>query len=211
MNAGFSNLDSLKKQLLAGTLKNDLRFDAVITALGLGVAAQFANFCNRKFSRVVNDTAVFPADRCEFILPRLPLEAITLAEIKTTEALGWVTQTDPNFIRAIDLASGIVNTGPGDAGPYYAQLRFTYTGGYFWETLEPDDAAYPTALPAGATAIPDDLYQAWLLQCRHIWSTMDKVGTDILKDGKSASIRFPEEFAPTVQKTISQFTRYTLV
>jgi hypothetical protein len=211
MNAGFSNLDFLKKQLLASTLKNDVRFDKTIAALGLGVAAQFGNLCNRQFRRVVNDTAIFPADRAEFILPRTPVEAVTLAEIKNTEVEGWVTQTDPNFIRAINLSAGIVDCGPGDAGKYYAQVRFTYTGGFFWETLEPDDAAFPSAVPAGAATLPDELLNAWLLQCRHLWRQMDKLGVDILKDGDVKSLRFPEDFAPTVEKTIYQFTRTTLV
>ena len=211
MNAGFSNLDTLKKHLLASTLKNDVRFDKVIAALGLGVAGLISNSCNRKFARVENDTAVFSADRCEFLLPRTPLESVSLTEVKTNEVDGWVAQTDPNFIRAVNLANGIVDCGPRDVGPYYAQVRFTFTGGYFWETLEPDDAAFPSALPAGATPLPDDLLNAWLLQCRHQWTQMDKLGVDLLKSGAEKSLGFPEEFAPTVQKTIGQFTRYTLV
>jgi len=211
VNAGFSNLDTLKKQLLAGTLANDKRFDAVILALGQGVAAQFQNFTQRRFARMVGDTEMFPADQSEFILSRFPVEAVTLSEVKTQESLGWVTQTDPNFILALDLPNGIINCGPQDVGPYYGQVRFTYTGGYFWETLEPDDAAYPSAVPSGANLIPADLVQAWFLQCRHLWSLMDKVGTDLLKDGAAKSLRFPEEFAPTVEKTLGQFVRYKLI
>ena len=209
MNAGFSNLNTLKQTLTPGA-KSDLRFDKVITALGLGVAAQFGNFCNRKFARVVGDTAVFSADRCEFVLPRTPLESVTLSELKIKEVDGWVAQ-DSTFIRAIDQGNGIINTGSVDVGPWFGQVRFTYTGGYVWETLEPDDMAYPTIPPAGAAALPADLFNAWLLQCRHIWSLMDKIGTDLLADGSEKSIRFPEEFAPTVEKTIGQFIRYNLV
>jgi hypothetical protein len=209
MNAGFSNLKTLKQTLLP-SLKADIGFDQVILALGLGVAAQFGNFCNRKFSRVVGDTAVFSADRCEFVLPRTPLETVSQAELKIKETDGWVVQ-DSAFIRAIDQGNGIVNTGSTDVGPWFGQVRFTYTGGYFWETLEPDDANYPSAVPAGAAVIPADLYQAWLLQCRHLWSLMDKLGTDLLADGSEKSIRFPEEFAPTVEKTLGQYIRYNLV
>jgi len=211
MNAGFSNLDTLKKTLLPGSAKSDTRFDLVIAALGRGVAAQFGSMCNRQFMRVVGDTAIFSADRCEFIVPRYPLESVSLAELKITETDGWVTQTDPNFIRALNLIAGIINCGPEDAGPYYAQVRFTYTGGFFWETLEPDDAAYPSQLPSGAAPLPDDLFNAWLLQCRHVWSQMDKLGTDLLKGGADKNIRTPDDLAAGVKITLTEFIRFTLV
>ena len=212
MNAGFSNLDTLKKQLLAGTMKNDVRFDATILVIGQGVAGQFETFCNRKFMRVVGDTEILPADRCQFLLSRFPLEAITAVDLKMTEALGFESQSPTTFYNTVGLKSGIVNCPEGaDAGPWYAQVRFTYTGGYWWETLEPDDASFPSSMPAGASPLPQELFLAWVLQCRHLWSQIDKLGTDILKDGKPSSLRFPEEFAPTVQKTLGQFTRYNLV
>ena len=212
MNAGFSNLDTLKKQLLAGTMKNDVRFDATILVIGQGVAGQFETFCNRKFMRVVGDTEILPADRCQFLLSRFPLEAITAVDLKMNEALGFESQSPTTFYNTVGLKSGIVNCPEGaDAGPWYAQVRFTYTGGYWWETLEPDDASFPSSMPAGASPLPQELFLAWVLQCRHLWSQIDKLGTDILKDGKPSSLRFPEEFAPTVQKTLGQFTRYNLV
>ena len=211
MNAGFSNLDTLKKQLLANTLKNDTRFDKLILSLGLGVATQIENACQRRFALATGDTETFPADRAEFLLSRTPVTAVTLIELKIAEADGWVAQTDPNFIRALNLVNGIVDCGPEDCGPYYGQVRITYNGGYFWEQLEPDDTAYPTALPAGATPVPADLVNAWLLQCRHVWNQLDKLGTNILKAGEDKSLRFPEDFAPTVEKSIGQFIRYKLV
>jgi len=210
MNAGFSNLDYLKKQLLPKSV-SDKRFDAVILALGTGVAAQFSGYCQRPFGRLVNATEVFPADRAEFILSRAPIEAVTQSELKIAESEGWVVQTDPHFIRALNLVNGIIDCGPSDAGPYYGQVRFTFTGGYFWEQLEPDDTAYPSQLPTGAAPLPSDLMNAWLLQCRHLWSLMDKVGTDLLKDGAEKSLRFPDDFAPTVENVLGDYVRYKLI
>ena len=210
MNAGFSNLATLKTNLLPNTSKNDVRFDKVIAALGLGVAAQFANLTQRNFERVVGDTEIFPADRCEFLLSRAPLEAVTLCEIKVTEADGWIPQ-DASLMRSIDLVNGVINCGTADLGPYYAQVRFTFTGGFCWEQLEPDDANYPTQFPVGANMVPDDLSNAWLLQCRHLWGRLDKLGTDLLKGGDEKKLGVPQDFAPTVEKTIGQFIRYKLV
>jgi len=213
MNAGFSNLDTLKKHLLAGTMKADVRFNDTIKSLGLGSAGLFANTTNRKFARVVGDTVMFPADRAEFILPRYPIESIASLELKVTETDGWVLQP-ATAIRAIDTRSGIVNCGDVDLGPYYAQVRFTYTAGYWWETLEPDDDAYPSVPPVGAALVPDDLFQAWLLQCRYMWKRLDKIGVDLLKDAETVAMRaggLVEDFAPTVEKTLGNYTRYSLV
>lgn len=209
MNAGFSNLDTLKKTLLAGTMKADVRFDKIIAALGLGMATMFENTCNRKFARLVGVQETFPADRCEFCLSRKPVESVATAELKLNETDGWVMQ-DATYIRAIDLKNAIINTGDRDAGPYYAQVRFTFTGGYFWETLEPDDANFPSDLPDGASALPDDLFNAWILQCRHIWNQLDKTGANILKDGEEKSLRFPQDFAPTVENTLGQYKNFNL-
>lgn len=210
MNAGFSNLATLKKMLLASSLKNDTRFDAVIQALGLGVANQFENLCGRKFGYVVGDTETFPADRAEFILSRTPVTAVTAWAVKHNEQDGWVAR-DLACIRFINLVNGIVNPSDHDVGPWHAQVQFTFTGGYFWEQLEPDDAAFPSAAPAGAAVIPNDLFNAWSLQVRHLWRQLDKLGVDILKAGDEKSLRFPEDFAPTVENTLASYIRYKLV
>ena len=216
MNTGFANLDTLKQHLLAPALRAGTTYDVQLADLGLGMAGLIEQFCNRKFSRLENDTAVFPADRCEFLLPRTPLESVSQVEVKILEADGWVTQTDPNFIRAIDQVNGIVDCGPGDAGPYYGQVRFTFTGGYVWETLEPDDAAFPSALPAGATSLPPELKQAWLLQCKHVWQTIDPRGVKIVGEGDKNRVVPQQVFGdmdlvPQVKSLISQFIRYSLV
>lgn len=216
MNTGFANLDTLKEHLLAAALRATTTYDEQLIDLGLGMAGLIEQFCNRKFSRLVNDTAVFPADRCEFLLPRTPLESVSLVEVKILEADGWVTQTDPNFIRAVDLANGIVDCGPGDAGPYYGQVRFTFTGGLFWNTLEPDDANFPAALPTGATVLPDELRLAWLLQCKHVWQTIDPRGVKIVA-GTAEGKAVPQQvfgdldLIPQVKSLIRQFIRYSLV
>ena len=216
MNAGFSNLDTLKQHLLAGALRATTTYDTQLVDLGRGMAGLIEQYCNRKFFRTVNDTAVFTADRCEFLLPRTPLESVSLSELKLAESAGWVTQTDPNFIRSLNLANGIIDCGPGDAGPYYGQVRFTYTGGYFWETLEPDDAAYPSALPAGAMALPDELKFAWLLQCKHVWQTIDPRGVKIVGEGDKNRVVPQQVFGdmdlvPQVKGLIGQFIRWSLV
>jgi len=215
MNAGFSNLTTLKAHLLAAALRPATDYDTPIQNLGLGVATAMENFCNRDFARVAGTTEIFPADRCEFLLSRYPVESVTLAEIKSTEVLGWVTQTDPNFIRAIQNKTGIVNTGPSDAGKFYEQVRFTYTGGYWWPQLDSGDNGYPDTLPNGAYLIPNDLKYAWLLQCELVWKMRDKLGTQISEgDGKNRGPTYQLsdlDLAPQVKQMIDQYKRYALV
>jgi len=224
MKAGFSNLDFLKKQLLPTSLTGDVakskRFDPLLQALGAGVAGQFEKYCGRKFDYLVGAQDVFGADRIEFLLSRYPVLApITTVEFKLDEPTGWVVQPQnlppnginiPNtlVIRSLDTATGIVTfPDADDCGPWWSQLRFTYTGGYWFETLEPDNPDYPSDPPAGVECLPDSLRLAWLLQCKHIWALNDKLGVDTLKDGDEKSLRFPQEFAVSVEKTLADFVR----
>ena len=222
MNAGFSNLTWLKNQILSSALKTDLRFDPFITALGLGVYGLIEKYCNRKFMWQVGCQEVFMADRASFILERFPVVApITLVEYKQDEPTGWVAQdqsanSNALVIQSLDAANGIIYFPDNeDCGPYWAQMRFTYTAGYFWQQLDPKDAgyvdpnspAYAASIPAGAPLLPDSIRLAWLLQCKHIWSLNDKTGQDLLKSGSEKSLRFPEEWATSVEKILADHVR----
>lgn len=174
----FASLTYLKSQLLAEALRQDTSYDDALTAIGRGVVAQFEKACNRKFSRLAGDVQTFGADRCQFLLSRFPVEEVTKSELKLTEAEGWVEQAS-DYIRALDQAAGIIYLPDGaDAGPYYAQVRFTFTGGFWFDTSE--DGSDANGLPVGATALPDDLKLAWILQCKKIWEVNDPLGNKIV-------------------------------
>ena len=106
MNAGLGNLDSLKKHLLASSLKSDKRFDLVIGDIGRGVAAQFEKYCNRKFARMVNDTVICTADRDHVYVPRYPLESFSQIELKADITTGWELQD--GLVLNTNTASGLV-------------------------------------------------------------------------------------------------------
>jgi hypothetical protein len=184
MNAGLGNLTIVKKHLLPATMVSESRFDDVILDISQGVAALIEQWCNRKFQRTVDDTAIFQADRMSFILPRYPVESISKVETRETEDDSWEDVTSDNLIKSTSLASGVIYFGEGaDAGKYWSSIRFTYTGGYWFEDYEPSDDGYPQALPSGAARLPIDLKLAWLMQCRDIWSKFDKLGTGLNKEG----------------------------
>lgn len=210
MNAGFSNLDALKKHLLAPALVAVDKYDAVLQTLGLGVAAAFENYCSRKFARATG-TEIIGADRLDFLLSRYPVESVSKIELKLIEAQGWVDLVINDVITTIDQPSGIVHfAGSRDVGPHYAQVRFTYTGGYFWNTTEPNEAGYPAALPDGAAALPEALRLAWLLQCENIWTKKDKRGTGIVAKPDEQFDSSEIKLSPMVKDMINQFVRYQL-
>ena len=146
MNLGLGNLSGLKEQLLAAALRESTDYDAPLTALGKGVAAQFDAFTNRKLARAVADTFLITADRELFFLPRYPVEALTTVELKDSGTT-WTTITSD--VLNWNSATGEVYFGA-QPGPRSSQLRVTFTGGYWVdETEEGNDV-----MPATATAVP---------------------------------------------------------
>lgn len=206
MNAGLGNLDGLKKHLLpSGTMAGETRFDQVITDIGQGAADDMENYCNRKFGRAVGDKVVFQADRSCFMLPRYPVEAVTAVELKYTDADGF-TSPGLSLIRSVSLTSGVVYLPEQpDAGPYYAQVRFTYTGGYWFEELEPDDEGYPSAQPASAITLPKGLRLAWLNQCRTVWNAYDKLGAGLVDKPSVQTVIADLDLSPAVKRTLGNY------
>jgi hypothetical protein len=218
MNAGFSNLDYLKKQILAKSQSADKRFDDLILALGLGVAGHFARICNRDWAYQAGCQEVAQGDRSFWFVRRSPVTQFTNVELRFFTADTWTSIMGQPL--ASDEEKGLIHFGY-TLGRSPMQVRVTYSGGYIWEQLEPDDASYPSLIPVDITSnaagldpakfnLPDELRLAWVLQCKHAWKNQDKLGVDVLKDGDVKSLRFPEDFAPGVENLLTSFKRYQL-
>ena len=179
MNTGLGNLADLQGWLLPAEYATDTGFAAQLAILGPGVAAMLESFCNRKLARASDDLYETNADRLVVVLPRYPVEAISKVEVRSNIEEGWQDQGDPDqllFNRRDE--AGIVDIG-GWLGGRYQRLRFTYTGGYWFETLEPTDDGFPSTMPDTATALPADLKFAWLQQCAEAWKVRAKLGIAI--------------------------------
>ena len=206
MNAGLSNLATLRRHLLAQTMLSDTTFDTVITQIGLGVAGALEKYCNRKFLRTVADTATFSADRASLILPRFPVEGTPTVEHRANASDAFTTLSD--VIQQLDANSGLVQFAA-PQGDYLGLLRLTFTGGYYWDTTEDDTGT----LPSGATALPKELQTAWLLQCEAVWAARDKLGTGLIEEGEKKSIPaslFGMEIIPLVKEMLAPFKRYQM-
>lgn len=177
-SVGLSNLYLLKTWLLPASLLTGTDYDAQISAIGKGVAGALEKHCNRLFARTASDTFECPANRLHVVLPRYPLDAVPTLEQRDNLTDGYVAVTLNDVVIDYNLKAGLFKfaTMPGLDG---SRLKFTYTGGYFFETLEPSAQGYPTATPSGSTALPDDLLLAWRLQCEHVWTQRDKLGLNI--------------------------------
>ncbi len=207
MNAGLTNLDTLKKVLLASSLAGETKFDARIAAIGLGMAGAFDKFCNRRLGYKANDTIQFSGDRPHYYLPRYPIVSVASIQMRYFRTDAWADISDQPI--SMNEEIGMVHFGY-TLGRQPLQVLATWTGGYWFETLEPEDDGYPSAAPAGAALLPDDLRSAFLLQCEHVWDSSDQLGTGLVdKPGEQSAIE-KLDFPPIVKTILKGYVRYQL-
>lgn len=206
MNLGLGNLIELKRQLLPATLLTGTTYNAAITAIGSGVARQMDKHCNRIFERSAAAIDTFTADRDTFTVRRFPLELVSKIEQK--DVAGTWTQLSLSSVIAYPNdpeENGMIQfTGP--LGNYTSIVRVTYTGGYWFDTDESEAGTMPT----GATKLPDDVKLAWFLQCREIWSKMDKVGVTLSSEPDKAQVLTKLDLIPEVKDILSGYIRYQM-
>jgi len=222
MNAGFSNLATLKAQLLAPALQNRADWDPVILAIGRGVANAIEQFCNRKFMFAIGLMDVTQGERDHWYARCHPVTQFTKVELRYFRSDPWTDISGQPL--AADEGKGLIHFGY-TLGRRPIQVRITYNGGFFWEQIEPNTAGYPTAVPDEITnnpaglnpndfMLPAALQTAWFLQCRKVWEAIDKLGTKITEVGsntRNASEALAGlDFIPMVQEIIRTYKRYQL-
>ena len=219
MNAGFSNLTTLKAYLLAPALRPATDYDTAIATIGLGMADMFANHCNRDFAWNAAAADVAQGNREFWFCRRFPVASFTKVELRFFRADPWTDISGQPL--ASDEEKGLIHFGY-TLGRSPIQVRVTYAGGYFWEQKEPTDAGYPTAVPdaitnnaAGIDAakflLPPSLKSAWLTQCEIVWKMRDKLGKQITDDKAGGGFEIAGlDLAPQVQNMLQPFKRYQL-
>jgi hypothetical protein len=209
MNAGFSNLDTLRKHLLAGSLGAETKFDTVLKAIGLGVAGMFDKYCNRQFAYTEDAEIIFSGDRDHFVLPRYPVVSIGGIASRYSDADAW--EDSESALVNSDSASGLIRF-YGQLGDHNLQVKVTSTGGYWFNTAEPDDEEYPGELPAGATELPGDVLTAFLLQCANVWRSEDRNGASMLsKESEQKPKVASLELVPLVKEMLRGHIRYAMI
>jgi len=207
MIAGLTNLDTLKKALLAETLVNETRFDLMIQTIGLGVAGIFNAFTNRRLAWMLGDTITFSGDRPHYYLPRYPILNVMSVQMKYFRTDNWNDISDQPI--TVNYETGLIHFGY-TLGRFPLQVKAIWDGGYWFEPLEPDDDAYPSTAPVGAVLLPDDLKAAFLLQCEEVWAQRDKLGSGIIDKPGAQSGLSKLELAPLVKMVLQTHIRYQL-
>lgn len=157
LKAGYSNVAYLKSRLMPEAATDDTDHDADLAALGKSVAGKFDRFCGRGFTRQ-DAVDQFSARASAWVLTRYPVEAIESVEVRKPDGSLEEIETDEWTIWE---NSGLLETRAIPSRDRLDQLVITYTGGYW---LDPRDG---TTKPAEANALPDELLEAWVLQCQH--------------------------------------------
>ena len=201
MNAGLSNLATLKAHLLPSTWQSVTNQDDALLALGLGVLGMFEAYCSRQFPRVVGDVFTCAADGAVVILPRSPVEEITTLEYQASYGGTWEA-ADDNAKRLTP--SGVLSFFSAYTG---GTLRITFTGGYWFDSTEDQSDTKPD----GAVLVPYGLTLAWLLQCHSIYTRSNsdavKAGLDSGNLGALSALISGTELLPGVKSVLEAYRR----
>ena len=198
MNAGLGSLLDLKTRLLPPQSRSQTDSDAEIVAIGLGTARWFERYCDRRFARCVGDTYLCRADRSYVVVPRYPLEDVALVE---TLAIGETQWTPVTQVWQLYPYAGMLDLG-GTFGSAAAQLRVTYTGGWWWDETEDGSGV----LPAGAFALPDDLRFAWHEQSAFLFGRSQRLGLEKIAQHGTFEIA-SLDFLPHVAEILGGYRR----
>ena len=197
LNSGLGTLSYLKSRILPAGAGEILDWDETLTKLGLAVATKFQNHCNRVFDRTEDKVDEFNASATSIVLRAYPVEAITSVELRyfdgTTDDFGGGWQ--------LDQGAGLMlfQTHPGNPTE---RIVITYTGGYWL-----DDGR---TQPAGSAALPDDLLEAWVMQCqawaegRNLFGTVSLSGMEAKPDKPS-----PINLTPEVDNILRPYRRFS--
>lgn len=207
INLTLGTLAQLKGQLLNISLQGDTDFDAALTTMGLGVAARFAQYCNRIWPFATGQTYTTNADRMRLILPAFPIVQVTKVEVRDDLAIGFVDQGPPaSVIFNLREEAGLVEFA-GYLGGGFSRLRLTYDGGYWFDATDNGSGSQPT----GSTLLPADLQFAWLLQCEWVWNNRDRLGVSLAggAESKKTFALGQVELVVEAQNILKQYVRFS--
>lgn len=205
MNAGLSNLSTLKRELLADLSTTETKWDSTILLIGLGVAGMFNRETNRELPYEAADTYEWDGMRRVVFVPRYPLYSVSKVEQRYQDADAWELLAD-------EPVRTVCNTGAITVASALSsyRVRATYSGGYWVDTNEPEDGV--GAPPEGIQALPHELRAAFMLQCRKIWESIDKSGEAITKVGSGATFVTESlgglELVPLVRAVLNSYRRF---
>lgn len=196
----FTELDVLKANVLPGELSERDDWNTQITAIAVGVAKAFDNFCNRILVRDTAKIDYFAADSPFVSLTCYPVESITEVAEKTSYD-GSYTAVE-NSVLFLDEAAGLVHFS-GNFGTRSTRMRVTYSGGFWVDTSVAQDGS----LPSGATQLPSDILDGFYAQVSHECTLRDILGVSGAAQQSNSGIA-EIQLLPRVKEILSQYRRY---
>lgn len=196
LNAGYSTLDYLKRQIFPDVMEDDVEWDEDLKRIGNAVAVQFDRFCNRGFARKVAAVHDEKANHTSIVLHRYPVEVVTSVEV--TYASG-----------CCDFTAAIASTGKKSGvvefdrllGSYRDRLTVIYTGGYWL-----DDGS---EMPAEATALPADVLNAFVLQVQAVVKATDVLRNVSVKAEDDTMEIAALRMLQVVEQVLNPYRRYS--
>lgn len=210
MDLGLGNLTQVKTRIVVNNAQvARTTWDAMIAQVARGVAGAIDKFCNRVFARAAATTDLFTADRMCWVMSRFPVESIDTIELRSGLSSDWQDQgAVESVLQDYNPESGLIQFG-NTMGSAIDRVRVTYTGGYWYDTTEDGTGT----LPQGAATIPADVVEAWLIQCKEAFNTIDPLGLGIgaaATDNDPAKKLTELKLVPQVKSMLAGHVRYQL-
>src|SRR5258708_34125056 len=125
----LAQLATLKSRLALDPL--DLTYDGLLVRAVAAGSARFEQETNRTLARTADFQQPFDARATELIAACYPVETISKFELKSSEAGGWIEQTNVEYLlrgnSGISLRSALSKS-----QSLLRVLRVTYTGGFLF-------------------------------------------------------------------------------
>lgn len=202
MNAGLDNALALRRRLLPVEMAGQDKYDDALAAIGLGVLGEFESMTGRKLTRLEDAEMSCTACRSFVVVDRYPIEGDPVCTVRRAGSNTWETVAFDNVF---------ANAGtiyfPEIVGEEMDRLRIVWDGGYWVDTSDEGDGTRPT----GATAVPANLYHAWITQCAHEVEQRRVIGGQAVVQVGEAAVRVHPgqiKILPTVAAVLDTFRRY---
>ena len=200
LQAGFATVAQLKGRITPAsmaTYDTDTEWDTDLIEIGIAVAEEFNSLCNRLFQRGAGAVYETTGGGSSFALDRYPVESVT-SLVKTGKG---TSETLTSQIYQLHGKTGIVEM-DGQVGWHKDKVAITYDGGYWL-----NDGG---ALPSGATELPTEILNAWVMQCQaqvtHL-GTLYEAG--VTNDEAKITLLRELELLPAVRAILAPYKRFT--
>jgi hypothetical protein len=192
----YLHLARLKGRILPAEIATQTRYDERLSALAAGVAAAFDRYTSRLLVRAASQVETVPGGARFYSLARYPVESITSA-ILTDQDGGTETLT----VARLNKAAGLVHF-DATPGTDLDSIAITLTGGLWCDTSE----FLNGTLPTGASAMPADLIDAFVLQVDHE-ARVRKIFGGTSSEDLSADLPKDFDLIPRVERALKYYQR----